>query len=118
LLRFVLGAAITTLMLAGATGLGVQQGWWPLPTYGTEILLFLLGITTVVYYKLYKRQPGEGFVRAYLLSIVLKMVCGLALILFIVLTEPAAAVENAALFILAYLLLTFLEVSFLFKKFK
>ena len=118
MLRFVLGAVITTLMLAGATGLGVQQGWWPLPTYSKEILLFLLGITTVVYYKLYKRQPGEGFVQAYLLSIVLKMVCGLALILFIVLTEPAAAVENAALFILAYLLLTFLEVSFLFKKFK
>ncbi len=118
MLRFAIGAAITTLLLAGATGLGAQQGWWPLPTYLKEILLFLLCITTAVYYRLYKRQPGEDFVQAYLLSIMLKIVCGLALILFIVLTDPAAAVENAALFILAYLLLTFLEVSFLFKKFK
>jgi hypothetical protein len=88
---------------------------WVLPTYWKEILFFVLFITLVIYYNLNKlrsKQP-EAFTQFYLLSIVLKMVGGLTLIFFIVWDAPSAATGNVTLFIVSYLILTFLEVFFL-----
>jgi hypothetical protein len=115
LLRFFISVLITTLVLALITWTGSQQGWWPLPPSWKEILFFILFITLVIYHNLNKlkaRQP-EAFTQFYLLSIVLKMVGSLAFIFFIVWDDPTSAAQNVALFIIAYLMLTFLEVFFL-----
>jgi hypothetical protein len=104
--------------MALITWMGAQEGWWIMPTAVMEILVFVLFITVVIYYNLNKlraRQP-EAFTQFYLLSIALKMVGGLTLIFLIVWDEPAAAMGNITLFIVSYLILTFLEVFFLLSR--
>jgi len=118
LLRFFISALIATLFLALVTWVGSQYGWWILPRALREILIFVLFITLVVFYNLNKlkfRQP-QAFTQFYLLSIVLKITGGLALIFFIVWDDPASAAGNVTLFIVSYLTLTFVEVFFLLKR--
>jgi len=118
LLRFVIRIVIITLLIGMITFIGSQQTWWNLPTYWIEILVFILFMTAVIYYnlnKLRKSRP-ETFSQFYLLSIVLKMVGGLTLISIIVWSDPSAAMGNVTLFIVSYLILTFLEVFYLLNK--
>ena len=115
--RFIISALAAALLLALITWTGSQQSMWILPTYWVEILFFVLFITLVIYYNLNKlrsKQP-EAFTQFYLLSIVLKMIGGLTLIFFIVWHDPSAAIGNVTLFIVSYLILTFLEVFFLLR---
>ncbi len=115
MLRFLIIGLMTTLLLVLITWTGSQQGMWILPTYWIEILFFVLFITLVIYYNLNKlrlKQP-EAFTQFYLLSISLKMAGGLTLIFFVVWDDPSAAIGNVTLFIISYLILTFLEVFFL-----
>ncbi len=116
--RFIIIILITTLSLALFTWTGSEQGLWILPTYWKEILFFVSFITIVLYYNLNKlrsKQP-EAFTQFYLLSIVLKMIGGLTLIFFIVWDAPSSAIGNVTLFIVSYLILTFLEVFFLLQR--
>ena len=115
MLRFFISILIVTLFLALITWTGSQQGLWILPTYWIEILFFVAFITLVIYYNLNKLRSSqpEALTQFYLLSIVLKMIGGLALIFFIVWDDPSAAIGNVTLFIVSYLILTFLEVYFL-----
>lgn len=118
MLRFIFIALTATLILGSITWIGSRQELWILPTYWIEILFFVLFITVVIYYNLNKlrsKQP-EAFTQFYLLSIVLKMIGGLTLIFFIVWDAPSAAIGNVTLFIVSYLILTFLEVYFLLSR--
>lgn len=118
MLRFVIRIVIITLLIAVITFIGSQKVWWSLPTYWLEILLFILFMTAVIYYNLNKLRGSrpEAFTQFYLLSIVLKMVAGLTLISIIVWSDPSAAIGNVTLFIVSYLILTFLEVFYLLSK--
>ena len=113
--RFIISALAAALLLALITWTGSQQGMWILPTYCIEILFFVLFITLVIYYNLNKLRSKQhgAFTQFYLLSITLKMAGGLTLIFFIVWDDPSAAIGNVTLFIVSYLILTFLEVFFL-----
>lgn len=115
MLRFIITILAATLLLGLITWIGSQEGFWILPTYWIEILFFVLFITMVIYYNLNKlrAKQTEAFTQFYLLSIVLKMVGGLTLVFFIVWDAPSAATGNVTLFIVSYLILTFLEVFFL-----
>lgn len=118
MLRFFITVLLATLLIALITWVGEQQSLWVMPEAWMEILIFVLFITVVIYYNLNKlraKQP-EAFTQFYLLSIVLKMVGGLTLIFFIVWDDPAAAMGNVTLFIISYLILTFLEVYFLLSR--
>jgi hypothetical protein len=109
---------IVSLLMALITFIGSQQAWWALPSYWVEILTFITFMTLVVYYNLNKlshKQP-EAFTQFYLLSIALKMVAGLTLISMIVGSDTSAAIGNVTLFIVSYLILTFLEVYYLLGK--
>jgi hypothetical protein len=107
-----------TLLLGLATYYGSRQAWWVLPTYWFEILFFTFFMTIVIFFylnRLRASQP-EAFTQFYLLSIVVKIVGGLALIFFIVWDDPSSAIGNVTLFITSYLILTFLEVYFLLSR--
>ncbi len=118
MLRFLIGVVITSLFLGVMTYFGYHEAWWNLPTFWVEILFFNLFMTVVVYYNLNKLKAGQpqAFTQFYLLSIVLKMIGGLTLISFIIWDDPAAAMGNVTLFIVSYLMLTFLEVYFLLSR--
>jgi hypothetical protein len=118
LIRFLISVVIITIILALITYTGYHQVWWGLPSYWVEILFFIPFMTVVVFYHLNKlriRQP-EAFTQFYLISIVLKMTAGLTLISFIVWDDPDTTMGNVTLFIISYLMLTFLEVYFLLGK--
>ena len=118
MLRFSISVFTVAIALALVTLTGSKLGWWLLPGAWREILIFISFITLVVYYKLSKLAPGQtaAFAQFYLLSIVLKLTGSLALIFFIVWDNPADAAGNVTLFIISYLLLTFVEVYFLLKR--
>ncbi len=117
MLRFLLSLIGVAVILAIITWAGSAQGWWALPLFWREIIFFVFFITAVIGYNLIKlRQKQLAFVQFYLLSITLKLVAGLAFIFFIVWKTPVEAKGSAALFIVAYLTFTLLEVGFLIKK--
>ncbi len=118
MLRFLISVGMIILLLGLTTLYGSHQAWWGLPTFWIEILFFTVFMTIVIFYylnRLRNSQP-EAFTQFYLLSIVLKMMGGLALIFFIVWDDPSGTTGNATLFIISYLILTFLEVYFLLSR--
>jgi hypothetical protein len=117
-LRFAVGLLLVVVFLALTTWLGSVQGWWSLPLFWKEIILFMFLITLIIGYKLVqmRRRQAETFVQFYLLSITVKMVAGLTFVFFIVWKNPESARGSAALFILSYLLFTLAEVGFLMRK--
>jgi len=118
LLRFFISIMVVGMLLGWVTLMGSHQGWWGLPTYWMEILIFISFMTLLIYYNLNKLKAHrpEAFTQFYLLSIVLKMVGGLTLITFIVWDNPTSAIGNVSLFIVSYLILTILEVFFLLRR--
>jgi len=76
-----------------------------------------LAVTTWVVYFFMQRKNRADFVTNYLLTIVLKLLFGGIFIFILFYLDKTGADANATLFMAAYLLLTGLEVGFLFKKF-
>ena len=64
-----------------------------------------------------ERTDTEKFIRNYLLTIVIKLLAGGIFIFAVIYADLNNAESNAVTFMGAYLLLTGLEVGFLFKKF-
>ena len=64
-----------------------------------------------------ERADKENFIRNYLLTIVVKLLAGGIFIFAIIYIDLDGAESNAITFMAAYLLLTVLEVGFLFRKF-
>lgn len=93
-----------------------EQVWTVAPSFSIEIILFLGLSTIVIYFFLTRHSVSPSFTQAYLVSMVLKMLSHAAFILVIILSDKAGAVANALLFLVAYLLFTALEVSFLFHR--
>lgn len=118
MLRFTLSLFLMASMVVFITWLGSVQMWWSLPLFWKEIIVFMLFVTLIIGYKLFRmrKEQAAAFVQFYLLSITLKMAAGLAFIVFIFLKVPGESMGSASLFILCYLLFTLVEVVFLIRK--
>lgn len=117
MLRFFIAILTLTLSFFAALYFGQSRGWIPtLPTFSYEILLFLAASTLFIFYVLIKRLDAASFIQSYLISIVLKLLVGGGFIFVLIYLDGNGAVANTALFILAYILFTALEVGFLFSK--
>jgi len=118
LLRFLLSLLALASVLALVTWAGSEWNWWALPLFWKEIIFFVFFITIVIGYNLIalRQKQAQVFTQFYLLSISLKLVAGLAFVFFIIWKAPAEAKGSAALFIVSYLVFTFLEVVFLVRK--
>lgn len=115
MIRFVLILLALLAVLSGIVLLGHQWGWWPDLLFWKEILFFLFFVTLIIGYNLQKirrRQP-RVFIQFYMLSIVLKMVVGLAFIFVLVWKVPVETRPSTALFMIGYALFTGVEVFFL-----
>ncbi|GHM99762.1 hypothetical protein WSM22_12520 [Cytophagales bacterium WSM2-2] len=110
LLVFTVSLIVTTV----AIGFGTMQ--FIVPSFLVLILGSLAVATWLVYYFVLKTKP-ENFIKNYLLTVVLKLIVGGIFIFILLFRDPAGANDNAILFMGAYLMLTVLEVGFLFKKF-
>jgi hypothetical protein len=88
------------------------------PSYWMEILLFFFLITVLVYFVLHKItliDPTE-FVRAFLMSVVLKIIVSGVAIVILLKLNPAGANSNAVFYLGCYGAFTALEVVVLYKQ--
>jgi hypothetical protein len=88
------------------------------PSYWMEILLFFVLITVLVYFVLHKItliDPTE-FVRAFLMSVVLKIIVSGVAIVILLKLDPAGANSNAVFYLGCYGAFTALEVVVLYKQ--
>jgi hypothetical protein len=111
--------ALMVLLSAAILGVVYLSGWFAVvPSYTTEIVALLALTTLVIFYYLlnWSQSKGQMFTQFYLLSIAVKLVAYGAFIAIIVVTDPTMAVGNTVLFLASYILFTFLEVLFLFRK--
>jgi len=108
---FILSALVATVMYVGH-----RQGFFPFPSYGWEIIFYMAFSTAAMVNILLKKSGPVLFTQLYLLTIVIKILAGSVVILFIIFINRREAFENAALFIITYILFTILEVTFLYRK--
>ena len=101
------------LLVTVATGFATVQ--FASPSFMVLILTVLSLATWLVYYFVQKGSR-ENFIRNYLLTIVLKLLSGGTFILILLHIDKLRADANAIFFMTVYLLLTVLEVGFLFRK--
>jgi len=108
-------------MMIGAVLLGIIHfsGWLtPVPSL-VNLIVVLLGVMTFVIYvyllRWHQKSP-QLFTQFYLLSIAIKIVAYGAFVGWMVYYYPDQARPNTVLFLITYVLLTLLEVVFLFRK--
>lgn len=108
-----LGIAVAVLAFAiwlTAPLLGTGQ-----PTFVWESLIFL-SLLTAVLFALVGRAGRETFTQYYLLSMLLKLIMGGAFIFVVIYHDRPNATANAVGFMVIYVVLTALEIVFLYRK--
>jgi hypothetical protein len=116
LIRFFIGLAALTALIASATLAGVSWGYFAKPSFFVQTLIFVAFATSVLFRYLYRIEKPEFFSQLYLLSMVLKFVGFLAYCLVIILQDREGALENIVFFLISYFSFTALEVGLLFHK--
>ena len=114
--KFLFYLFLLTALVATGVYVGHRQGFFPLPSYGWEIIFYMAFSTAAMVNILLKKSGPILFTQLYLLTIVIKMLIGSVVILFIIFINREGAFENAVLFIITYTLFTMLEVIFLYRK--
>jgi hypothetical protein len=100
------------VVLTGAVFLFVPDR----PSFLFQTSFFLVFTTVIVYRYLHRVANPEDFVRLYLGMIVLKLIACLGYAVVIVMEDKAGAAGNVTFFLVVYVLLTGLEVGFLYRK--
>ncbi len=90
---------------------GAVLNLYTLPSFTIVITLYMTFMTGSVLWIIQKQNNRILFSQAYLASIVYKILTGLAMILVLIQLDPKAASGNAALFIIAYIAFTAIEVA-------
>lgn len=116
--RFILFVLALSLALAGGTWLGVEQGYFRMPTFAFEIIGFL-AFANIVGYGLVERRLSahpQDFVTIYLGATVLRLLTFAMFIALVIWLSPESDKENTLLFLVSYLLFTVLEVVALYAR--
>jgi hypothetical protein len=116
--RFFLSLSGVALLVGFTCWIGSVLGWWVLPLFWREVIFFGFAFTGIITYNLFllRRKQPQSFVQFYLLSIILKMIIGLAFVFFLIWKSPTEIRGNVGLFLLTYLLFTLVEVFALMRK--
>jgi hypothetical protein len=86
-----------------------------LPSFFFQTSFFLMFTTVIVYVYLQRASNPEDFVRLYLGMIVLKLIVSLGYAVVMATQDPGGAKGNVLYFLLVYVVLTGIEVGFLYK---
>ena len=112
--RNLIAFTFSLIALMMLTSWGIIQ--FASPSY-LYLIVSLLTLATFIAYFFMEKTKSENFIRNYLLSIVLKLLAGGIFIFAIIYVDLDHAEPNAISFMIVYLMLTALEVGFLFRKF-
>jgi hypothetical protein len=111
LVRFILTALLVVIVLAGSVLLFAPQP----PSFVMQTSFYLLFTTVIVYVYLNRVANPEHFTRLYLGMIALKLMASLGYAIIMIMWDTAAAPGNVLYFLLIYIVLTALEVGFLYR---
>jgi hypothetical protein len=114
--KFLISSTAVTAGLALACILLPQAGVIARPPSFTGEILIFVGVTTVILFRYVYRAPSESFVPFYLLTMAVKLLGYGGFAVLIILLDQKNAAPNVILFLVAYGLLTLLEVVFLYRK--
>lgn len=115
MLRFILAALTTAMLIAAVVIVGFDRGWIEeKPTFFVPTLILVTFVTIVIYTYLYRLKNPDSFTQFYLLLMVVKVFAFLAYNIAIVLNNRADAAPNVIFFLLTYFIFTGLEIGFLY----
>ncbi len=113
---FLTALGITVVLLAAAIWLATPlSGSQGNASFIWETLVFLTLLTTALF-AFVRRAGSETFTQYYLLSMLLKLVLGGAFIFVVIYHDRPNATPNAIGFLVIYVVLTVLEIVFLYRK--
>jgi len=116
LIRFFVFLLATALILGGAVWVGHGQGFFPMPTFFYQTLMFLLFGTAIIYRYMVRVKKPDLFVQLYLIMMVLKLVAYAVYCWVMVTQNKAGAGANVVFFLVVYFVFTALEIGFLHQK--
>lgn len=118
MIRIFLGLSSVGLVLGLVCWMGGALDWWGLPIFWKEVIFFSFAVTTILTFNLVrvKQKQPPSFIQFYLVSIILKMLVGLAFAFFLIWKSPAETRGNVGLFLFAYIIFTGVEVYALTRK--
>jgi len=99
-------------VLAGAVLMFVPEQ----PSFLFQTSCFLVFTTVITYLYLQRATHADDFVRLYLAMVVLKLMMGLGYAVLIVTRDQDDAKANVLYFLVVYLVLTAIEVTFLYRQ--
>ena len=118
MIRFSIVVILVCVLLVFSIFYGGTHGYFAAPSFTYEIIAFL-GLSTVLFYtyllKKISKNP-QDFTTAFLLTLVLRFLLFAAFMLVIILMDKSGANGNALFFMVAYVILTVVEVAFLYQK--
>jgi hypothetical protein len=109
---------LLVFLIAGFTATGASLGWFGMPSFFTEILIFFGLFNSVLYWILARKQAVDpaDFVKIYLGVTVLRLLIFGGFIYALILLDKPGAPKNALFFLIGYFLFTLQEVWTLFRK--
>jgi hypothetical protein len=117
LIRFAAAALAVAVVVVLALHASVHLGWLDaLPSFTYQTAIFLVFTTIVIYVYLYKVNKPDFFVQLYLLTMAVKLLGYGAYAVFMILEDQHGAGKNVVFFLLLYVVMTALEISFLYRK--
>jgi len=118
LVRFSLVVFLICVLLVFSVFYGSAQGYFAVPSFTYEIIGFL-GFSTISFYTYLLRKISKSpqdFTSAFLLTLVLRFLLFAGFMLVIIYIDNPGANSNALFFMVAYAILTVVEVGFLYQK--
>ncbi len=117
-MKFSISVILISVFLFFVVSFASSQGYFAIPTFALEIIVFLSLSTLGFYFYLLKKatHKPEDFTGAFLLTLVLRFLLFAGFMLVIILIDKPGAAHNAVFFMVAYVILTVVEVAFLYQK--
>lgn len=117
MIRFTIAALVVAIVMVVAVHTAVYFGWLgSLPSFTYQSAIFVAFTTIVIYVYLHKVSKPDFFVQLYLLTMAVKLLGYGAYAVFMILEDQHGAGKNVVFFLLLYVVLTTLEISFLYRK--
>lgn len=117
MIRFVIAAIAAALLLVLPAHFAHDRHWLStLPSFLHQTAIFLVFTTSVIFIYLYKINKPDFFVQLYLLTMAVKLLAYGAYTVFMILEDRKGASQNVVFFLVLYVILTVMEIAFLYRK--
>ncbi len=116
MVAFLLSLALSALVIVVTTLAGAQHGYFDRPSFLVPTMLMVHGLSAILFSFIYRINEAASFQRAYLLTVVVKLIVYFIYNMIMVFTDKPSAMENVVFFMVTYVVVTALEVTFYYRQ--